>query len=43
MVKTEAYTFPKHWPDKPACAGSSPAEATKCPVSLMVEQATDNR
>ena len=29
MVKTEAYTFPKHWPDKPACAGSSPAEGTK--------------
>lgn len=24
MVKTEAYTFPKPWPDKPECAGSSP-------------------
>ena len=28
MVKTWAYTSPKHWPDKPACAGSSPARAT---------------
>ena len=28
MVKTRAYTSPKHRPDKPACAGSSPARAT---------------
>ena len=29
MVKTEAYTFPKHRPDKPECAGSTPAGGTK--------------
>ena len=28
MVKTRAYTSPKHRPDKPACAGSSPARGT---------------
>ena len=29
MVKTEAYTFPKPWPDKPECAGSSPVRGIK--------------
>ena len=29
MVKKRAYTSSKHWPDKPACAGSSPARGTK--------------
>ncbi len=29
MVKKRAYTSPKHRPDKPECAGSSPAGGTK--------------
>ena len=28
MVKKRAYTSPKHRPDKPECAGSSPARGT---------------
>ena len=28
MVKTRAYTSPKHRPDKPECAGSTPAGGT---------------
>jgi hypothetical protein len=29
MVKKRAYTSPKHRPDKPECAGSTPARGTK--------------
>ncbi len=39
MVKTEAYTFPKPWPDKPECAGSSPVGGIdltmRCKFNLM--------
>lgn len=29
MVKERLYTPSKHWPDKPACVGSSPTKGTK--------------
>ena len=35
MVKKRAYTSPKHRPDKPECAGSSPASGTICVSTLI--------
>jgi hypothetical protein len=36
MVKKRAYTSPKHRPDKPECAGSTPARGTKIVDNIIL-------
>ena len=43
MVKKRAYTSPKHRPDKPECAGSSPARGTNFNIGKFMKHKISSR